>query len=377
MTSYRKIIHVDMDAFYASVEQRDNRLLRGKPIVVGGDSKRGVVATASYEARTFGIHSAMPIATAKNLCKELIIVPPRFEVYTQVSEEIRQIFEQYTDVIEPIALDEAFLDVTHNKKDIVLAQDIAMEIKEKIKKETLLTASAGVSYNKFLAKIASDYRKPDGLFVIHPQRALEFIDGLSIEKFWGVGKKTLEIMNMLGIFRGKDLRRMSLDALKRNFGKAGVMFYDFARGIDNREVEKEHIRKSVGCEHTFERDIDSFASVTIELYNVVLELCDRIKESGFHGVTLTLKVKYFDFSSNTRSFTQRKTFKTKDQILPVAKKLMNDIDYRKKPLRLIGLTVSNHKESDLKTKKRFSRNASRKNPELLYENKTLFYKTEI
>ncbi|MDY6393919.1 MAG: DNA polymerase IV, partial [Bacteroidales bacterium] len=213
---YRKIIHIDMDAFYASVEQRDNRQLRGLPVVVGGDYDRGVVSTASYEARKFGIHSAMSIVKAKSLCKDLIIVPPRMEVYHEVSLEIRNIFSEYTDKIEPLSLDEAYLDVTTNKKNISLAQDIALEIKDKIFRNLLLTASAGVSYNKMLAKIASEYKKPDGLFVIHPSKAQKFIDNLDVKEFWGVGTKTLKTMHELGIFKGKDLKQMSLSSLRRN-----------------------------------------------------------------------------------------------------------------------------------------------------------------
>lgn len=330
-----------MDAFYASVEQRDNRQLRGLPVVVGGDYERGVVSTASYEARKFGIHSAMSIVKAKSLCKDLIIVPPRMEVYHEVSLEIRNIFSEYTDKIEPLSLDEAYLDVTTNKKNISLAQDIALEIKDKILRNLLLTASAGVSYNKMLAKIASDYKKPDGLFVIHPSKAQKFIDNLDVKEFWGVGTKTLKTMHELGIFKGRDLKQMSLSSLRRNFGKTGAMFYDFARGIDNREVITDYVRKSVGCEHTFDRDISTMASVTIELYNVVLELVERIKETKFRGATLNLKVKYFDFSISSRSFTQRKAFVKKDNILSVAKQLIKDIDYRSRPIRLIGLSISN------------------------------------
>ncbi len=338
---YRKIIHIDMDAFYASVEQRDNREFRGLPVVVGGDSDRGVVSTASYEARRYGIHSAMSIVKAKKLCKELVIVYPRMDVYHEVSLEIRKIFSEYTDLIEPLALDEAYLDVTDNKRGMKLAQDIAKEIKDKVKRNLLLTASAGVSYNKMLAKIASDYRKPDGLFVIHPSKAQKFIDELDVKEFWGVGEKTLKTMHELGIFKGKDLKQMPLSSLRRNFGKTGAMFYDFARGIDNRDVITDYIRKSVGCERTFEKDISKTSSVTIELYNVVLELVDRIKESKFRGATLNLKIKFFDFSVNTRSFTQRKAFVKKENILEVAKQLMKEVDYKTKPIRLIGLSVSN------------------------------------
>ncbi|MBQ7998321.1 MAG: DNA polymerase IV, partial [Bacteroidales bacterium] len=253
----RKIIHIDMDAFYASVEQRDNPSLKGKPIAVGHSGERGVVAAASYEARKFGVRSAMPSTKAARLCPELIFVKGRHEVYKAVSAEIHEIFHQYTDIIESISLDEAFLDVTVNKPGISLAVEIAREIKEKIKARTSLTASAGISYNKFLAKIASDYRKPDGLCTIHPSQALEFIAKLPIESFWGVGNVTAKRMHQIGIHNGMDLRNSPFETLVREFGKAGQLYYNFARGIDNRKVEAVHIRKSVGCERTLEHDITS------------------------------------------------------------------------------------------------------------------------
>lgn len=340
----RKIIHIDMDAFFASVEQRDNPVLRGKPIAVGFDGPRGVVSTASYEARRFGVHSAMSIAKAKQMCRDLIIVPSRFEAYKDVSRQIHGIFHRYTDIIEPISLDEAFLDVTENKKGIELAVDIAREIKAAIKEETDLTASAGVSYNKFLAKIASDYRKPDGLFTIHPDRALDFIADLPIEDFWGVGPKTLQTMHRIGIFNGRQLRECSLKHLTEVFGKAGPMFHDFARGIDNRPVESIKIRKSVGCEQTFLEDLALKSAVIIELYHTVQELIRRLEKSGFRGKTLTLKVKYADFTSVTRSMTANRILSTKDIILPVAKRLMNEVDLTGKGIRLIGLSVSNPPE---------------------------------
>lgn len=340
----RKIIHIDMDAFFASVEQRDNPVLRGKPIAVGFGGPRGVVSTASYEARRFGVHSAMSIAKAKQMCHDLIIVPSRFEAYKDVSRQIHGIFHRYTDIIEPISLDEAFLDVTENKKGIELAVDIAREIKAAIKEETDLTASAGVSYNKFLAKIASDYRKPDGLFTIHPDRALNFIANLPIEDFWGVGPKTLQTMHRIGIFNGSQLRECSLKHLTEVFGKAGPMFHDFARGIDNRPVESVRIRKSVGCEQTFLEDLTLKSAVIIELYHTVQELIRRLEKSGFRGKTLTLKVKYADFTSVTRSMTANRILSTKDIILPVAKRLMNEVDLTGNGIRLIGLSVSNPPE---------------------------------
>ena len=295
MDNIRKIIHIDMDAFFAAVEQRDNPELRGKPIAVGFDGPRGVVSTASYEARRYGVRSAMSMAKAKQLCKELIIMPCRHEVYKEVSRQIHAIFQRYTDLIEPLSIDEAFLDVTCNKPQILLAKDIAREIKEAIRQETELTASAGVSYNKFLAKIASDYRKPDGLFTIHPDRALDFIATLPIEDFWGVGPKTRETMHRMGIFNGEQLRQCSLKHLTEVFGKAGPTFYNFARGIDERPVENVRIRKSVGCEQTFLEDINKRSAIIIELYHTVMELLTRLEKSGFRGLTLSLKIKYSDF----------------------------------------------------------------------------------
>lgn len=251
----RKIIHIDMDAFFAAVEQRDNPELRGKPVAVGFDGPRGVVSTASYEARKYGVHSAQSIAQAKQRCPNLIIVPCRHDYYAKISHQIHQIFQEYTDLIEPISIDEAFLDVTQNKKGIELAVDIAKEIKTRIKEATGLTASAGISYCKFLAKVASDYRKPDGICTIHPDKALDFIAQLPVEDFWGVGKKTLQKMHFMGIFNGADLRKVSKEHLVEVFGKAGHIFYDFARGIDERPVITYRERKSVGCEQTFLEDI--------------------------------------------------------------------------------------------------------------------------
>lgn len=338
----RKIIHIDMDAFFASVEQRDNPALRGMPVAVGHDGPRGVVSTASYEARRFGVRSAMPMARAKRLCPQLIVVPGRYEVYSEVSSRVHRIFSDYTDLIEPLSIDEAFLDVTDNKRGIALAVDIAAEIRQRIRDELQLTASAGVSYNKFLAKIASEVRKPDGLTVIHPDRAADFIADLKIEQFWGVGPRTAERMHYIGIFTGRDLRRCSLRHLMEVFGKMGRTYYDFARGIDQRPVETEYVRKSVGCEHTFAEDISARSAVIIELYHTVLELISRIEKDQFEGRTLTLKVKFSDFTQITRSLTQQKILTSKDDILPVAKRLLTEVDYSTaRPIRLIGLSVSN------------------------------------
>lgn len=292
-----------MDAFYASVEQRDNPALRGKPIAVGHAEERGVVAAASYEARRFGVRSAMSSLKAKRLCPQLIFIPGRMEVYKSVSRQIHEIFHEYTDVIEPISLDEAFLDVTENKPGIPLAVDIAKEIKRKVRERLNLVASAGISYNKFLAKIASDYRKPDGLCTIHPAQALDFVARLPIESFWGVGPVTAKKMHTLGIHNGEQLRMQSL-----------------------------------------EKDISKRSSVIIELYHAAVELVGRLEHTNFRGNTLTLKIKFHDFSQITRSMTQTKELVALDVILPLAKQLLQEVDYEHHPIRLIGLSVSNPRE---------------------------------
>ena len=343
----RKIIHIDMDAFYASVEQRDNPELRGLPIVVGHEGERGVVATASYEARKFGVRSAMSSLKAKRLCPQLVFVPGRMEVYKEVSAQVHEIFHRYTDLVEPLSLDEAFLDVTENKLGIPLAVDIAREIKHAIRTELQLVASAGVSYNKFLAKIASDYRKPDGLCTIHPDQAMDFIARLPIESFWGVGPVTAKRMHSLGIHTGRQLRERTLGELTFLFGKAGTVYHDFARGIDLRPVQPIRIRKSIGCERTLERDISATSNVLIELYHVAQELLVRLSAKGFVGNTLTLKIKFHDFTQITRSITQPKELTAMNVILPLAKQLLAEVDYASRPIRLIGLSVSNpHDEAD-------------------------------
>ncbi len=342
----RKIIHIDMDAFYASIEQRDNPELRGKPIAVGHAEERGVVSAASYEARKFGVRSAMSSLKAKQLCPQLIFVPGRMEKYQEVSRQIHEIFHLYTDIVEPISLDEAFLDVTNNKPGIPLAVDIAKEIKKKIREELNLVASAGISYNKFLAKIASDFRKPDGLCTIHPDQALAFIAELPIESFWGIGPVTAKKMHAIGIHKGYDLQQYSLEQLKSLYGKAGEVYYYFSRGIDLRPVEATRIRKSIGCEHTLERDITAQSSAIIELYHVTTELVERLERKDFGGNTLTLKIKFYDFSQITRSITQKQKLHTLNDILPLAKQLLKEVDYSIRPIRLIGLSVSNPKEEE-------------------------------
>ena len=348
MMDQRKIIHIDMDAFYASVEQRDNPELRGCPIAVGHEGERGVVAAASYEARKFGVHSAMSSLKAKRLCPNLIFVPGRMEVYKEVSEQIHDIFHEYTDIIEPLSLDEAYLDVTTNKQDIPLAVDIARQIKQKIRERYSLIASAGISYNKLLAKIASDYRKPDGLCTIHPAQALSFIANLPIEKFWGVGPVTAKRMHALGIHDGNHLRAWSLEGLTREFGKVGPLYYNFARGIDSRPVETIRIRKSIGCEHTLEKDINSHSAIIIELYHIASELINRLKGKEFKGNTLTLKVKFHNFTQITRSITQEKVLTQMDVILPLAKRLLSEVSYKECPIRLLGLSVSNPQDEENK-----------------------------
>ncbi len=331
-----------MDSFFASVEQRDNPELRGKPIAVGGTSNRGVISTASYEARVFGVHSAMSTKKALELCPDLILLKSNFSKYKEVSEHIHRIFHEYTDIVEPISLDEAFLDVTHNKKDIELATVIAKEIKQKIQEQLNLTASAGISYCKFLAKIASDYNKPDGFFLIHPDKAQAFINNLKIEKFWGVGSVTAKRMHQLGIFTGSQLRQWSLEGLTKEFGKSGMIYYNFARGIDTRPVVASRIRKSVGCETTFEVDLYKKANVIIELYHIVEELVRRLEKDNFEGHTLTLKIKYHNFNQITRSQTKTVIYKDKTEILNTSKELLNEVEFgRKKTIRLIGLSVSN------------------------------------
>ncbi len=335
-----------MDAFFASVEQRDNPELRGKPIAVGFDGPRGVVSTASYEARPYGVHSAMSMAQAKRRCPQLIVVPTHFEKYKEVSQQIHAVFHEYTDLVEPISLDEAFLDVTDNKKGIELAVDIAKEIKQKILERTSLTASAGVSFNKLLAKIASDMRKPNGIFTVHPDRALDFVGSLPVEKLWGVGPKTANRMHEMGVFTGAQLRRISFEHLVQVFGKMGRVYYDFSRGIDNRPVVVAYERKSVGCERTFLEDLHIDTKIIIELYHIVLELVERIERKDFKGRTLTLKLKWDATTQITRSLTQEKVLRTKDDILPLAKRLLKDTEYHDRPIRLMGLSVSSPETND-------------------------------
>lgn len=338
----RKIVHVDMDAFYASVEQRDNPALRGRPIAVGHAEGRGVVATASYEARQYGVRSAMPSAKAKELCPHLIFVEGRMAHYKAVSKSIHEIFHRYTDIIEPISLDEAFLDVTHNKQGIALGVDVAKAIKAEIREELGLVASAGVSYNKFLAKIASDWRKPDGLCTIHPDRAIAFIDQLPIEAFWGVGPATAAKCHALGIHKAPDLRACALSDLLRHFGQSGYDFYRFVRGIDDRPVRAWRERKSVGCERTFRHDLRARHQISHVLAELVEELTKRLERAQFVGCTLTLKLRHHDFTTKTRAYTSDVPYGALDRVrlLEDAERLLAGASIPAAGIRLMGLTVS-------------------------------------
>lgn len=336
----RKIIHVDMDAFYASVEQRDDPELRGKPIAVGGSQLRGVVAAASYEARKYGVRSAMPSVTAIKKCPDLIFVKPRFDVYNQVSNQVRSIFQEYTDLIEPLSLDEAYLDVTENKMNMAFAMDVANEIRQKIRERLQLTASAGISYNKFLAKIASDYNKPDGSYVVTPKMANRFIENLPIEKFFGVGKVTAKKMHAKGIFNGLNLKQHSRATLIRWFGKAGGYYYNIAQGIDNRPVNPNRIRKSLGAERTYTSDLTTKEELMDKLNHVAEILIKRITSANSSGKTLTLKVKYGDFQQITRSKTIAGNY-TENEIHQSSIELLDLIPDIEKGIRLLGLQVSN------------------------------------
>lgn len=337
----RKVIHVDMDAFFASVEQRDDPSLRGKPVAVGGSAARGVVAAASYEARKFGVRSAMPSITAKRLCPDLIFVKHRFDVYKSVSRQIRAIFEDYTPLVEPLSLDEAYLDVTENLKGMVSATEIAREIKARIREETGLTASAGVSYNKFLAKLASDYRKPDGLFVIRPEAGPAFVETLPVGRFHGIGPKTAAKMNGLGIATGLDLRRQDLGFLQKHFGRAGDYYYSIARAIDHRAVQPHRERKSVGSETTFDRDLatyDELAEAVKPQAESVWRHCERV---GITGRTVTLKIKYADFQIITRRRTGEACVSGFSELERISLELVADLMPLPKAVRLAGVTLSN------------------------------------
>jgi len=330
-----------MDAFFASVEQLDNPELRGTPVAVGGSGERGVVAAASYEARKFGVRSAMPSKIAIRKCPDLIFVKPRFSRYKEISTQIGNIFLEYTDLVEPLSLDEAYLDVTYAKKGKPSATLIAKEIKARIFEETKLTASAGVSYNKFLAKVASDVNKPNGIFVVTPEQGQEFIDNLEVRRFYGIGKVTAEKLNKMGVWFGHDLKKMERLELVRLFGKAGNYYYKICRGEDNRDVQPSRERKSIGAEETFLTDIFHIKDLENELLKIVDLLWGRIERSNVKAKTLTLKFKYGDFEQHTRSTTISGYFSYKNQLITESKKLLKKDGGFSKGIRLLGLTVSN------------------------------------
>jgi DNA polymerase-4 len=336
----RKIIHIDMDAFYASVEQRDNPDLRGKPVAVGGSRERGVVAAASYEARTFGVRSAMPSVTAKRQCPDLIFVKPRFEVYKAVSQQIREIFAEHTAIIEPLSLDEAYLDVTENLQNIALARDVALAIRARIKQVTGLNASAGISYNKFLAKLASDYRKPNGQYVITPEMGPAFVEALPVGKFHGIGPATSAKMNALGLHTGLDMRNQSLEFMQVHFGKAGAYYYWISRGVDNREVRADRIRKSVGAETTFSTDLTAFDAMVAELQPLIDKVWRHCEDKGARGRTVTLKVKFNDFEIITRSRSIPVAVSSRSELERLSVALLQNEMPFPKPVRLLGVSLS-------------------------------------
>ena len=348
INSNRKIIHIDMDAFYASVEQMDHPELRGKPIAVGGSENRGVVAAASYEARQFGVRSAISGVLAKKNCPELIFVSPRFDRYKEISKKIHAIFHDYTDLVEPLSLDEAYLDVTHNKKGNPSATLLAKEIRTRILNEVGLTASAGISVNKFVAKIASDYNKPNGQKTVNPDEVLSFLEELPIRKFYGVGKVTTEKMYQLGIFTGLELKSKSLEFLSTHFGKSGAFYYHVVRGIHNSEVKPDRITKSVAAEHTFDTNLSSEIFMLEQLEKIATSLERRLKKQNIAGKTVTLKIKYSDFSQQTRSKTVPYFIADKGLILENVKELLYQ-ERMKDSVRLLGISLSNLNTEQKKT----------------------------
>jgi DNA polymerase IV len=339
--SIRKIIHLDMDAFYASVEQRDDPALLGKPVAVGGSRERGVVMAASYEARQFGVRSAMPSTTARRLCPELVFVKPHFDVYKEVSRQIRAIFLEYTPLVEPLSLDEAYLDVTTNLKNMPLASDIAREVRARILAETGLTASAGISYNKFLAKLASDHRKPNGQFVIPPEKGPDFVESLPVGKFHGVGPATEAKMKRLGIHTGADLKAQTLEFLEEYFGKSGPYYYAIARGQDDRRVVPDRPRKSVGSETTFPQDLGKLADIVDGVKSVLDDVWGYCERTGIAGRTVTVKIKYADFQIVTRSRTLPELVSSRDELERTSVELVHSIFPLEKKVRLLGVSLSN------------------------------------
>lgn len=336
----RKIIHVDMDAFYASVEQIDRPELSGMPLAVGGSSKRGVVSAASYEARRFGVRSAISGVLAKKLCPELVFVPPRFDRYKQISTKIRSIFFEYSDLVEPLSLDEAYIDVTQNKKGIQSASTIAQEIRTRIKSELGLTASAGISINKFIAKVASDYNKPDGQKTVPPEEVIPFLEALDIRKFHGIGKVTAKKMYELGVFTGLDLKGKSIIFLKENFGKLGPYFYNIVRGIHKSPVKPNRTRKSLAAERTFSTNLSSEIFLVDKLEQIAAEVSSRLQQIDIAAKTLTLKIKYSDFSLQTRSKTLPYYISSKEVILEYSKALLFQ-EKLQNSVRLVGISMSN------------------------------------
>ena len=349
----RAILHIDLDAFYASIEQRDHPEYRGKPVIVGGSpDRRGVVATASYEARKFGVHSAMPSRTALRLCPSAIFLPARFEVYRAVSRQIMAIFHQHTRLVEPLSLDEAYLDVSESVQDLAQAVKIAAEIKQQIQDQTQLTASAGVSYCKFLAKIASDRNKPDGLTVITPQEAPSFLDELPIEKFFGVGKVTAARLKSMGIQSGADLKRLGERDLRELLGKHGDQLYHYACGEDNRPVEPLRVRKSVGKEVTLEHDISDRSEMEHILAKLATQVEHRLVELGLAGKTLTLKVRWSNFDLVTRAVSKAQGFQQAEEMLPILNSQLSRLTDGKQAVRLLGVIVSNLFSQDVMARER-------------------------
>ena len=336
----RRIIHVDMDAFYASVEQRDNPELRGKPVAVGGSSLRGVVAAASYEARAFGVRSAMPSITARRLCPDLIFVRHRFDVYREISRQIRDIFADYTPLVEPLSLDEAYLDVTDHLWPGQTATQVAKEIRARIREATGLTASAGVSYNKFLAKLASDRNKPDGLCVITPERGPDFVLALPVGRFHGIGPATARKMNAMGIMTGADLRAQDLDVLIRRFGKSGRYYWNISRGIDHRQVRPDRIRKSVGAENTYFTDLMTPEEIAGALAELAGKVWRHVTRNELQGRTVTLKVRFADFRQLTRARTLPRAVESEAELLAVADDLASAVLPDPRGARLLGITLS-------------------------------------
>ncbi|MFH6961157.1 DNA polymerase IV [Flavobacterium plurextorum] len=339
-STYRKIIHIDMDAFYASVEQMDNPMLRGKPVAVGGSENRGVVSAASYEARKFGVRSAISGVLAKKYCPDIIFVPLRFDRYREISSKIHKIFHEYTDLVEPLSLDEAYLDVTQNKKGNPSASLLAQEIRFRILNEVGLTASAGISVNKFVAKIASDINKPNGQKTVNPDEILSFLEELPIRKFYGVGKVTTEKMYQLGIFTGLDLKNKSLEFLEKHFGKSGTFYYHVVRGIHNSEVKASRITKSVAAEHTFDVNLSSEIFMLEQLEKIAASLERRLKKHNISGKTVTLKIKYSDFTQQTRSKTLPYFISDKSLIIEIVEELLYQ-EKMKDSVRLLGISLNN------------------------------------